>query len=169
MIKHYETLTATYGGALLQFNEDKINCSLSGVSHSISNVWITVPYKNHQIHIDNEYGISNSALVEMEIENGFIPAFTIDSRSHFQNLFSFKKKRFIVKCDNLQYKKILEGALITSGMDQISKDNLFEPTIKVENKNGVQFINTAHHLQFNDKIGGVKALIDFYKIIVDRL
>lgn len=104
----------------------------------------------------------------MKRERGFIPEFKIESRNHLQNLFSIKKKSFEVKCENQQFKSIVEEALEKSGMNQIAKDNLFEPTIKVENENGEQSINSEYHLQLKDKIGGAKALIDFYKILVDR-
>lgn len=167
MKKLYETLTATYEGARLQHEERKIKIGLTRVFLTVNNFVISVPYKDHLIRIQNEFGTSNPATVTMRIDREFIQEFTIESRNHIQNLFSIKKKSFVVKCDNQQYKSIIEEALETAGMNQIAKDNLFEPTIKVENKKGNQFINAEYHLQLKDKIGGVKSLIDFYKTLVD--
>ncbi|WP_107039087.1 hypothetical protein [Brumimicrobium mesophilum] len=169
MIKDYEKLAAAYEGAQLQFKDDKIRCSLSGVVHSVSNVWITVPYKHHQIHIDNEYGISNTATVEMKVVNGFIPDFEIRNRSHFSILFSFNKSLFSIDCKNTQFKLKIEEALQISGIHQIAKENLFEPNIKLIKKEGIQFIHSEYHLQFGDKIGAAKALIEFYKMIIDTI
>jgi len=63
----------------------------------------------------------------------------------------------------------LEEALFESGMEEIAKENLFEPSIKIERIEGAQFVNTEYHLQLKDKIGAVKALIYFYKEIVNGL
>lgn len=169
MESQFQTLINSYENAKLHHEESKVKMLGTGVSITISIFRIEVPFKNHLIKIKNEFGTINSATVEMKIEQGIIPEFIIESRNHLQNLFSLKKKRFTVKCDDLQYKSMIEEAILSSGMDKIAKENLFEPIIKVENNSGVQSINTRYHLQFNDKINGIKALIDFYKILIERL
>lgn len=169
MIKQYETLTKSYDDAQLDHDESKVNVIGTGILITVSKFKLSVPYKRHLIVIHNEYGTNNSATVSMKIEKGFISEFEINSRNHLKNLFDRKKKYFEVDCSNNQFKISLEDALVISGMEAIVMKNLFEPTVQVERIDGVYFINTAYHLQLKDKIGAVKALIDFYKEIVDHL
>lgn len=169
MLKQYEILTQLYEGAQLTDHEFEVKVMGTGVTITISEFIISIPYKNHLIQLENEYGRSNSATLSMKIEKGSVSDFKITSRSHLSNLFALKKRLFVVNSNNTQIKSQLEKALVASGMEGIAKENLFEPTIKAERINGVQFIKTDYHLQLKDKIGAAKALIDFYKNIVDLL
>ncbi|RYM34242.1 hypothetical protein ERX46_09820 [Brumimicrobium glaciale] len=169
MIDQYKVLTESFKGAQLQHQESKVKVIGTGVFITVSKFTVTVPYKNHHIVVFNEYGTSNVATVKMKIKKGFIPEFEITARNHWKNLFSRRKNYFDIACSNSQFKNYLQEELIKSGMEQIAKENLFEPTIKVERIVGAQCINTEYHLQLNDKIGAVKALIDFYTEIVDQL
>lgn len=169
MIKQYEILTECYEGAQLEHQESKVKVMGAEVTITISKFIISIPFKNHLIQLENEYGTSNSATVLMKIQKGFVPEFEIRSRSHLSNLFALKKRSFTVDSENAQIKSQLEKALVISGMEEVAKKNLFEPTIRAERINGAQFIKTDYHLQLKDKIGAAKALIDFYKKIVDLL
>lgn len=168
MIEQYKALIESYDNAQIEHQESKVKVMGAGVSITVGKFKLSVPYKRHFIVIDNEYGTNNSATVKMKVEKGFTPEFKITARNHLKNLFARKKRFFEIESSNVQFKNYLEEALFESGMDEIAKENLFEPTIQVERIAGSQFINAEYHLQLKDKIGAVKALIDFYKLIVDR-
>lgn len=168
MIEEYKNLIASYDGAQMEHQESKVKVIGAGVSITVIKFKLSVPHKRHFIIIDNEYGTNNSATVKMKVDKGFIPEFKITARNHLKNLFARKKRYFEVESSNVQFKSYLEEVLLESGMDEIAKENLFEPTIQVERIDGSQYINTEYHLQIKDKIGAIKALIDFYKLIIDR-
>ncbi|PWH84711.1 hypothetical protein [Brumimicrobium oceani] len=169
MIKEYELLTAAYDGASIEHQEYKAKLLGTGVSVTMSRLMVSIPYNNHKITLINEYGASNTGTVEMEVLNGMLPDFEISSRNHLRNLFCMRKRYFSVKSKTVQNKLFLDEALGFSGMKDIAKENLFEPTIKTEIIDNSLFIKTEYHLHLKDKIGAAKALIDFYKSIIDRL
>lgn len=169
MVEQYKLLTESFKGAQLQHHESKVKVIGTGVFVTVSEFKISVPYKKHIIVIENEYGNPVSGKVKMKIEKGLILDFKITAQSHLRNLFSIKKKWFIVDCNNTQFQFQLKESLIHSGMETIAKENLFEPNIYLESIEGEQFMFTVYHLQLKDKIGAVKALIEFYRKIVDLL
>jgi hypothetical protein len=169
VIKSYKILTDSYEDAKLHHDEFKVRIIGTGVFTTVSKFRINVPYKGHFIAVDNQFGNPVLGKVSMKIEKGIISEFEIHSRNHLKNLFVRKKKYFEIECSNDQFKKYLEEALFESGMEEIAKENLFEPSIKIERIEGAQFVNTEYHLQLKDKIGAVKALIYFYKEIVNGL
>jgi hypothetical protein len=169
MVEEYKLLTEAYDGGQLDHQEYKAKAFGTGLYVTISRLMISIPYENHIIELVNEFGLSNTAKVEMKIQNGTIPDFEISNRSHLMNLFSINKQYLIVKSNNAQTKLFLEKALDISGMKTIAKENLFEPKIKTERIDGSLFIKTEYHLQLTDKIGAAKALIDFHIEIIDNL
>ena len=169
MIKEYEILSQVYEGAELEHTESKVRVMGTELFITIGKFVLTIPYKKHLIRIENEYGSSNPGRLEMKIEKGFVPEFEITSQSHLKNIFLIKKRRFVINCSDLPYKLLIEESLINSGMEAIARENLFEPYIRTEKKENSQYIITEYHLQLKDKIGGLKAMIQFYKNIVDDL
>lgn len=169
MVKEYEKLAKSFDGAHFHHHETKVKVKYSfGVHVTLSKFTISIPYKNHIIHIENEFGTSNLGTVKMRNEKSLMPEFEIKSQSHLKNLFLRRNKRLRVNCNDSRFKFILEQALVRSGADEVAKNNSFEPFTKVKKIEDLQFIITQYHLQLKDKIGAVIALIEFYKEIVDK-
>ena len=97
---------------------------------------------------------------------GSLPIFTITNINHLVNLFLRKKQILKVDCSNESFKHYLQNLLIETNLEKIAKDNLFEPKIssKIEGENLV--IETIYHLEFEEKIEALKALIEFYKKLI---
>lgn len=169
MINEYVLLAESYKGAELHHDESKIKVYGTGVFITVSKFVLTIPYKNHLIRIENEYGTSQLGKLEMRIEKGFIPEFEVKSQSHLKNIFLIKKRRFLINCSDLQYKRLIEEWIVNSGMEAIAKENLFEPHVRLEKVKGAQYMITEYHLQLEDKMGGLKAMIQFYKQCVNNL
>lgn len=169
MINEYKLVADSYECAELQHKETKVKVSGTDMYMTVSKFVLTIPYKNHIIRIENEYGASNPGKLEMKLKKGFLPNFEVRSQSHLKNIFLIKKKRFVIDCSNLQYKLLIEEWIANSGMETIAKENLFEPHIRLEKREGSQSIVTEYHLQLKDKIGGLKAMVQFYKNCVDGL
>lgn len=124
-------------------------------------------YKGHKIELVYELGSHNLAKVEVGLSASRVPLFLITNKSHFSRLFSFKGNILKVECRDPQFKKYLEEILHATGLEQIARDNLFEPRIEVKTEaHGVKII-TGFYLGFEDKAGAVLPLLDFYKRIID--
>ena len=124
-------------------------------------------YKNHQIELVYELGNHDLAKVEVNLSSDRIPSFQITNNSHFSRLFFSKRNMLKVECKNPQFKKFLEEILITTGLEQIARDNLFEPRIVTEIIKNEHKIALGFYLGFEDKIGVVIPLLEFYKHLID--
>lgn len=67
------------------------------------------------------------------------------------------------------FKLFLHYATESSNLEKIAKENTFEPKITSVKEKNIQFIKTQYSLQFEDKLGGLKALIEFHKLLIDKL
>ena len=128
---------------------------------------LEVIYNQNKIIIENELGNHNFGKVEMVLKDKNLPEFEITNVNHFVNLFLRKKNMFNVKSSNLTFKKYLEEKLIDSNLEQIAKDNLFEPKITNKKLKFDSHITTIYHLEFPDKIGAIKVIVKFYKYLID--
>lgn len=162
MKEEYETLLSNYDGALLYQEESRFNVFGMTYDGFMSKFVLKIPYKDHEIEVENEYGKANVGEVRMKLFDCKWVAFNIQTRNHLKRLFSFNKASFIVQSSQYDQKVFLEKLLCTSGMQKIEKDNLFEPYISLENDSNESVVITRYHLQFEDKIKALKAIIDFY-------
>ncbi|MFD2909614.1 hypothetical protein ACFSX9_12825 [Flavobacterium ardleyense] len=150
------------------FSYEDFNVLGKGFSRlTISTYLLEVSYKGNYIRIKNEFGNHNLGTVELIIKNRTLPEFEIKSGNHFFNLFLPKRKMINVYCKNYAFKKFLEKKLIDSKLEQIAQNNLFEPKITNNTFEFNSTIQTLYHLEFEDKIGALKALINFHKELID--
>lgn len=124
-------------------------------------------YKGHTIELVYELGNHNLARVEVNLGAVRLPFFLITNKSHFSRLFSSKGNILKVECKHPQFKKYLEEILISTGLEQIARDNLFEPRIETKTEKNEVKIIAGFYLGFEDKIGTILPLLDFYKQIID--
>ncbi len=124
-------------------------------------------YKGYSIQVQNEFGNHNLGNVNLVLQNKTLPEFDVVSGNHFTNLFLRKKDMLTVKCRNIAFKKFLEQKLQDSNLQRIAKDNLFEPKITNKSNQVDSHIHTLYHLEFSEKIGAIKAIINFYKDLID--
>ncbi len=124
-------------------------------------------YKGNYIRIKNDLGNHNTGNVELRIKEKLLPDFEVSGTNHFANLFLRRKELLKVTCGDIKFKKYLEKKLIDSNLEQVAKDNLFEPKITCKAEMLCSDITTLYHLEFSDKIGAIKAIVHFYKDLID--
>ena len=149
--------------------EDKKVAGLSGSYISITTYFINIKHKNFLIRIVNELGNYNMGTVEVNLNQNYIPDFEITTRNHFINLFLRHKSMLKIKCDTSNYKQMLIEIASEARLEKITKENSFEPKIYTIKDKNSQYIKTEYSLQFEDKIGAIEALIDFYKLLIAKI
>ena len=136
----------------------------------VSHYYLEVDYKGHQIHIYYEMGNHNMAKAEVQLLPGEnFPQFSITNRSHYYRLFYRKANILKVECTSNTFKKYLEELLASTNLELLARENLFEPQMRILQKDVVKVLSCEFHLVFGDKEGVLYGLIAFYKSIVDRL
>ena len=124
-------------------------------------------YKGNSIRTKNEFGNHNLGNIDLILNDKKLPEFEVTSTNHFVNLFLRKKEMLTVESRNITFKKFVEKKLRESNLQQIAKENSFEPRITNKHIHFDSHINTLYHLQFSDKIGAIKAIINFYKHLIE--
>ena len=168
MQNEYKALADSYENAIFSFNDFKVG-GVGGSRMTISEYHIEIPYKNMIINVSNELGNHNLGKVDVTLSNCNFHSFEITSRNHFMSLFSRKKEMLKISCTNNTFKNTLQNTAIASGLEKIAKQNAFEPHIASNYTNGKWNVSTKYHLEFEDKIGALKALIDFHKLLIDSI
>ncbi|AXG72818.1 hypothetical protein DVK85_00645 [Flavobacterium arcticum] len=132
---------------------------------------LVINYKGYCINVSYELGNHNLAKIEMQLQLGeTIPEFLITNRSHYYRLFYRKANILKVESPNNAFKKNLESLLISTNLELLARENLFEPKIITSlNEDNIKVLVTEFHLVFENKKGVLYALITFYKGIVDQL
>ncbi len=168
MQNEYKAVADSYENAIFSFNDFKVG-GVGGSRMIISEYHIEIPHKSMIIKVSNELGNHNLGKVDLILNNCNFYNFEITSRNHFMSLFSRKKEMLNIECSNNIFKKTLQNIAITSGLEKVAKQNAFEPHITSNYTNGKWIISTKYHLEFEDKLGALKALIDFHKLIIDSI
>lgn len=142
-----------------------------GSKFFVSYYYLDIHYKDHHIHISFELGNHNMAKIEMELHPGdTIPEFSITNRSHYYRLFNRKANILKVESVNNSFKRYLENLLLSTNLEMLGRENLFEPKIGVSRREGTtKTLTTEFHLVFANKKDVLYALIAFYKGVVDHL
>ena len=155
-------------GADLSFNNSKIwSGGIIGTSVPMTKFNLKVPYKNHEIEIVNELGNYNLGHITLNLNQRYIPDFEITAIEHIFNLFLRRKDLLKIKCKDASFKARIEQLSTETGLQDIARNNSFEPKIKAFKDKNLQFLHTDYSLQFDDKVGGLRALILFYQRIID--
>lgn len=128
---------------------------------------LKINYKNHLIFVRNELGNSNLGKIHCELKEFSIPIFEITNRSHFWRLFNRKSNILKIACENQVFSSQLQQILLDTKLEKIGQDNLFEPKIYNADDNGIMNLFCDYHLEFEDKEGALRALINFYKSLID--
>jgi hypothetical protein len=151
--------------AALWINDTKVAGHI-GSFIAISKYRIELEHKNYLIEIDNELGNHNLGSVRMDLHGQHIPSFKISTRNHFLNLLTRKKEMLKISTNDYVFKSKIEQAIQESKLEEIAQKNSFEPEISLKSMNGQPYLETIYSLQFEDKIGGLQAIVDFYKLMV---
>ena len=168
MEKFYKDLSLEFKDSTFDFKDVKYMGN-GGSYMIVSTYYIYVPYKNYMIETISELGNSNMGKISVCVNHNVIPNFKIDTIDHFTNLFLRRKNLLKVKCTTDSFKKILLEAAEFSNLNDVIRKNSLEPKIYNERNENLHYIKTDYSLQFEDKIGGLRALINFYKRIIDHL
>lgn len=169
MEKQYQKLAESFERSTFDFMDKKVVGNTNHVNSiiHISVYNLNIEYKNTNIEIRNELGNHNLGKINCILPSNKIPPFKITTNNHFYNLFFKKKTLFKVRCENENFKSNLEQFLVNSGMNEIAKESSFQPTIQLIYKDKQAFLQTDYHLEFDDKIGALHALIYFYQNLID--
>lgn len=151
--------------ASLWINDTKVTGHI-GSFIGISKYQIELEHKNYLIEIDNELGNQNLGSVRMDLQGQHIPSFKISTRNHFLNLLTLKKEMLKISTNDSVFKSKIEQAIKHSKLEEIAQKNSFEPEISLKFMNSKPYLETNYSLQFEDKIGGLQAIVDFYKSII---
>ena len=168
MEKLYEKLSLEFENAVFRFQDIKYT-GLGSTYMLVSTYDVEFYYKGYHIISSQELGNSNMGRIIVCLNNKIVPDFTIETIDHFTNLFLRSKSLLKIKCKRESFKKILFDAAVSSRLNEIINKNSLEPKIYTENKGNMHYIKTDYSLQFEDKIGGLRALLNFYKILIDHV
>ena len=168
MEKLYEKLSFEFENAVFSFQDVKYT-ALGGSYMVVSTYHIEFNYKDYLITSSQELGNSNMGKISVCLNHKIVPEFTIETIDHFTNLFLRRKNLLKIKCKREGFKRILYDAAESSKLNEIINKNSLEPKIYFERKGNIHYIKTDYSLQFEDKIGGLRALLNFYKIIIDHI
>lgn len=151
----------------LKIEEKKVSGRL-GSFIPISTYFINKEYRGYSIEIKMELGNHNLCEMNLRMNQNYIPDFEITSIDHFMNLFLRKKNILSIKTKDRNYKEFLLQATIQSNLENIAKQNSFEPKIFSIKEKNIQFVKAVYSLQLDDKVGALRAMLEFYKLIIDR-
>lgn len=137
----------------------------------VSYYHLDITYKDYRIIINLELGNHNIAKIEMELKPGVvIPELSITNRSHYYRLFYRRANILKVESTNITFKKFIENLLLSTNLEMLARENLFEPKIVISQKEDRTKVVTADfHLAFSNKKDVLYAFVAFYKGIVDWL
>lgn len=167
-MKHeFESIANLFDGSVFEYQEANVKLPNSS-NMPIEKYKLKIPYMDNWIFIENEFGNHNMGHVELELKNANIPHFKVKSGNHFLNLIMRKKHLLKIDCADLTFKEHLATMLISSNLEEIAKRNTFEPEMRTEVSFNTIKIITDYHLEFNDKLGAIEALIELYKALINH-
>ncbi len=167
MNEQFEKLAKEIPNCTFSYKDYKVLGRSLGARYPASLYQLRIEYQNHIIIAENELGHTDLGRVVTVINNDRFPAFELETRNKFFKLFSRNKTTFVIKSENDSLKNFIEQRIRISGIDQIEEENVFEPQMRTELKEGKTVIITTYHMQFVDKIGAIHALIKFYQGLID--
>lgn len=148
--------------ASLWINDTKVAGNL-GSFIAISKYQIEIEYQKYLIEIDNELGNYNLGVIRMDLQGQHLPYFKISTRNHFVNLLTRKNEMLKISAHDSIFKSKIEQAIKESKLEEIAQKSSFEPEITLKLIEDRPYLETNYSLQFDDKIGGLQAIVDFYK------
>lgn len=167
MKEKYKEFASKIADCEFTYNDFKISGRILGSKVFASLYELKISYKDHFIFVRNELGQSNMGKIVAVLKHANFPDFEITTRNHFTKLFSGDKSTFRIKCDNDSLANYIRQRIGMCNLEQIAKDNLFEPKIYTSLHENKTEIITDYHLEFEDKTGALTALVSFYKSLVD--
>lgn len=130
---------------------------------------LDIPYKDHQIIVNNKTGVSYEGLVLLKVAKLSYPIhFSMHTISHFKNLFLFKKDRFVVQSDNENIKYFVENEPNLVAAYGIAQKENFSPIIATSEREGRFNVTIKYHLEFDDWETVLDPLIGFCKNLADE-
>lgn len=168
MVKYFKLLSEEFVESEFYYKDNQVAGSI-GSYISITTYFLNIKYKGFLIEATNELGNFNLGKISISLNNNSIPEFKITAIDHFTNLFLRRKKLLKVKCKNKFFLNALNEFTIHSNLEKITKENSFEPNIFSLNERGNYHVKTVYSLQLEDKMGALRALICFYKLVIDDI
>ncbi len=131
---------------------------------------LAAEHKGADFWIRNILGTQAVGEAELLIKSPILlPEFEIKSKSHFASIFSRKKSRLKIHCENPTLDLFLHKSPELSLLHDLIKETQFEPYITGENKLDGFLIRTEYHLQFVERTEVIRPLFHFYKKLIDQL
>lgn len=132
----------------------------------ISSIILIIAHRGRIIKLKYALADHNFATIQCYLDSG-LPELEIKSSSHYSRIFNKKKNILKVHCSNTKFKAYIEESLIQLGIEQIARNNLFEPCVVGKNITGEYSLITTYHLAFEEKQKELEPIINFYKRIID--
>ena len=126
-------------------------------------------YAESEIHILIQTGFTETARILTTLSTYTRPIeFEIDCVSPFENLFSRKKTRFKVKCENENFEHFLENKALLI-FDNIMKTENFNPRVFTQNQESNNQVVIEFHLGFPKWTEIFDQINQFLKLIIEEL
>ncbi len=130
---------------------------------------LEIEYSGCLMKVYYELGNYNLAKIETHFSrNTYIPEFQIKTTNHYRRLFNRKLNSLIIETNEVDFKRFLEAAFIKTELEQIARDNSFQPKMFTKLADGSLKFITEYSLEFPDKIKALKSMIKLYKLLIDR-
>lgn len=142
-----------------------------GVRSPQATFQLEVPYKGHVIYISNKVGNQFTGKCICKLPLGLkAPDFTIKTKSHLSTLFSFNKKnRFKIDSKHKKLITYLKKNDSIKVLNQVAKNDIFEPTIYGKNTKTDYQLIIKYHLEFDNWTQVLQPIITFKKELIDVL
>lgn len=130
----------------------------------------TFPYKTYSVEMKFDLGNANVMEVQCRMQCRRMPAnFRIERRSHFQMLFSRTHSGWKIDSADDLLRYTLQNTLDFSGIDQLAKEEAFEPLITGESKDESYMLYMEYSLAFHRKEESLIPVIRFFTTCIDKL
>ena len=169
MIKTYFKEIAERENGKFYFKDENVVIHITGARTPNVIFQIKFKYKGNKIVIKNRTGTNYIGSIICDFTSHLqIVEFKINSRSHLSNLFTRKKSRFIILCENKNFVHFLNTNMAFKKLSEIANKTNFTPEVDCIKKDKSGKITTNYHLEFDDWTQVIEPMIDFYKNIIDE-
>jgi hypothetical protein len=153
----------------IEFRIDSKEFSQENILHStapfiVDHYTFRKEINNTVVTLKNEFGNTNLAEAYCYIPNKpGLHTFQSKTINIFWTLFNKNKSRIQIITKNEHFKEIVEAMVRESGMDDISKDLNFEPSISFDLEQSKWKLKIQYSLQFSNKELAILPIFKFYE------
>ena len=138
------------------------------IGKQIKTLSVNILYRKHLIKVEYNVSIGQSGLIKVDFEDGeHLPEFEIKNRSHYLRLLN--KNLDILKVDSKDshFNDKLIKKLHEVGLEELARNNQFEPIIKAHKIDNKIQAHSTYHLAFEEKKEALEPMIALYKWLID--